>query len=92
MQPIHLDHRFSCECEPFKQQWILRNYNPPFLFSDICTLGEEYAYCTKSDAQVEVPDCEVFAAGFSCRDVSGMNKNAAQYESCAESGAGTMGH
>ena len=60
-------------------------------FNDISTLGQEYAYCVKSDAEVEVPGCELFAAGFSCKDVSGMNKNAAQYEMCAETGAGTTG-
>ena len=88
---LTLDHKFSCEIEPFKQDWIVQNFNPPLLFSDIGELENEKAHCIVHDAECEVPDCEIFAAGFSCKDVSGMNKNAAEYQNCAEEGKGTTG-
>lgn len=42
--PLHFEHVFSCEIEPFKQAYIERNFQPPLLFRDVCELGEPRAY------------------------------------------------
>jgi hypothetical protein len=41
--PLHVEHVFSCEIEPFKQAYIERNFHPPILFRDVCELGETHA-------------------------------------------------
>ena len=40
---IEVEHVFSCEIVPFKQAYIERNFQPPFLFRDVCELGDDYA-------------------------------------------------
>ena len=42
--PLHVEHVFSCEIEPFKQAYIERNFHPPLLFRDVCELGDTHAY------------------------------------------------
>ena len=40
---LEVEHVFSCEIEPFKQAYIERNFQPPFLFRDVCELGDDEA-------------------------------------------------
>mmetsp|Transcript_13824 Transcript_13824/g.25733 ORF Transcript_13824/g.25733 Transcript_13824/m.25733 type:complete len:2142 (+) Transcript_13824:104-6529(+) len=70
---LPIEHKFSCEIEPFKQAYIERNFQPPLLFRDIRELGELEA-TTAYGAKERVPlDVDLLISGTSCVDNSSMN-------------------
>jgi site-specific DNA-cytosine methylase len=84
--PLHVEHVFSCEIEPFKQAYIERNFQPPLLFRDVRELGGDTA-TTAYGAQVPVPgDVDILIAGTSCVDYSNLNNQKQDIESKGESG------
>ena len=100
--PLEFEHVFSCEIEPFKQAYIERNFRPPFLFRDVCELGDAEAYVLLLDTFVEsdmlasttaygalapVPgDVDLLVAGTSCVDYSNLNNEKKGIDAGGESG------
>ena len=75
---LHIEHVFSCEIEPFKQAYILRNFTETLLFRDVRELSRSQAH-TAFGALADVPQTQgsvdVLVAGFSCVDFSSLNNN-----------------
>ena len=72
---IRFDHRWSCELDPQKRQWIVDNFAPQKLFADLTQLaaGPCHDYLSGTLAEVDVVD--ILIAGTSCKDASRLNPN-----------------
>ena len=69
---FEVDHRFSCEIEPYKQEYIARNFDPANVFRDAETMGDDFAANMYGNLK-PVPGCDVLVAGTSCKDCSSLN-------------------
>ena len=70
---VQFDHRWSCELEPQKRQWIMDNFSPKKLFDDITALAEGHCHDYVSGASAEVDNVDIIIAGTSCKDASRLN-------------------
>ena len=76
----HRSH-LSCENSANKRQLILDNFKPLHLFGDVSKLtGTDDVYDFVSQTRVAVPAVDALIVGFSCKDASGMNVYAHQYD------------
>ena len=79
MDTFNVTHVMACEITPAKQRFILANHNSlQTFFRDIRDVGAAKAYCLIHKQEVEVPDCDVLVAGFSCKSASLMNADREQ--------------
>ena len=96
VQQQKFTHTFSCECDDWKQQWIRDTTDPELLFANSKTVAMGHGEDLLSHNIVQVPDVDIFAAGFSCKDVSAMNifqlEWLARYEVCEGTTAETLSH
>lgn len=75
---IHYRHVMSCEIEPFKQCYILKNFEPEVVFRDICELAgaNNLGGATTVAGDIEhVPEADLVIAGIVCHDFSLLNRN-----------------
>ena len=62
---LKLSHVWSCEVEDWKRHFLPMAHGDHLqIYKDVMTLSEQ-----------TVPACDWFWAGFSCRSMSGLNKN-----------------
>ena len=67
-------HTFSCECDGAKQTWLQENFpEVPLIFEDICELHTGRALNILTGDESDVPDVDLFVAGFVCKSVSTEN-------------------
>jgi len=90
---IDVQHIFSCENDRQKQKFLKANYpDMGILFDDVTKLGDKHAVDVISGKTVEVPaKADVIIAGFSCKDLSGMNRNRKALDEMGQSGATLQG-
>jgi site-specific DNA-cytosine methylase len=89
---LEVEHSFSCEIDKDKQTFLKKNFTMGALFNDVCELGQEMAKDVQSGKQVPVPSgLDVLLAGFSCKDLSGMNTNRKKLEEMGTSGTTLQG-
>ena len=92
---LHLIHSWSCEAQPFKQQWLWNVMGCEKIFVDIAELGSGHASCiersTFSRSMSRVTSTLMHVAGFSCHDVSVMSKNAKASRKCIGGKSGSTG-
>ncbi|ETI27764.1 hypothetical protein G647_00213 [Cladophialophora carrionii CBS 160.54] len=82
-------HLGSAEIEPWKQAFILRNFNPPIIFRDVTDFENHAANPEDEDCypvtaygkRVEPPrGAHILVAGSSCVDYSALNKVKSQWK------------
>ena len=88
---VRFDHRWSCEIEPRKRQWIMDNFAPKKLFSDITRLAEGRCHDFVSGGSAEVDEVDILIAGTSCKDASRLNPHHMRRLNVVESGAHSTG-
>jgi len=78
---LKVEHIFSCEFAPKKQEWIRRNFEGlKYLFTDVKEVGfQEYAMDVLSKKMVKVPTVDLIIAGFVCKSVSTENNEREKY-------------
>mmetsp|Transcript_14282 Transcript_14282/g.33747 ORF Transcript_14282/g.33747 Transcript_14282/m.33747 type:complete len:454 (+) Transcript_14282:95-1456(+) len=90
---LKVEHVFSCEWAPKKQEWIRRNFpDLQYLFSDVKEVGSnEQAYDLLSKKMVAVPSVDLIIAGFVCKSVSTENNEREKYSACIDDATGQTG-
>jgi len=64
-------HTFSCECDGAKQAWLQEKFSEvPLIFEDICELHTGRALNILTGEESDVPDVDLFVAGFVRKSVS----------------------
>lgn len=89
---LQVEHTFSCELCPKKQQWITDNFKGlKFLFGDVKELqtGRATNYITRET--VDVPAVDIVLAGFVCKSVSFENTEREKYANCINDASGKTG-
>ena len=81
-----MEHEFSCEMHETKQRFIRRFHAPKKMFQDVTTLAH-MSLDVISMSQRVVPSVDVVIAGFSCKDVSILNKHSARNKGCVLEGS-----
>ena len=67
-------HTFSCECDGAKQAWLQEHFpEVPLIFEDIRELHTGRALNILTGEESDVPDVDLFVAGFVCKSVSTEN-------------------
>ena len=67
-------HTFSCECDGAKRAGLQENFpEVPLIFADICELHAGRALNILTGKESDVPDVDLFVAGFVCKSVSTEN-------------------
>lgn len=78
-----LKHKFSCDISPTAQRWIKQTCRcPDLLFNDITELPMGHGFDVLSQRQQAVPPCDWLYIGFSCKDVSHLNRYSTLAKSC----------
>lgn len=89
---FEVQHCFSCEIDKDKQLFLRKNFAFDALFNDVCELGDETAHDELSGQRVAVPTgLDIIIAGFSCKDLSGMNRFKKSLEEMGTSGTTLQG-
>eukprot|EP00403_Amphidinium_massartii_P023868 CAMPEP_0178398908 /NCGR_PEP_ID=MMETSP0689_2-20121128/15010_1 /TAXON_ID=160604 /ORGANISM="Amphidinium massartii, Strain CS-259" /LENGTH=451 /DNA_ID=CAMNT_0020019675 /DNA_START=63 /DNA_END=1418 /DNA_ORIENTATION=+ len=90
---LKVEHVFSCEWAPKKQEWIRRNFpDLQYLFSDVKEVGSNpQAYDLLSERMVTVPSVDLIIAGFVCKSVSTENNEREKYKACIDEATGQTG-
>merc|ERR1719183_353837 len=76
-----------------KQKFLKANFpDIGLLFEDVTTLGNKQAMDAISGKMQKVPgQADIIIAGFSCKDLSGMNRNRKALEEMGQSGQTLQG-
>jgi site-specific DNA-cytosine methylase len=90
---IEVEHLFSCEFDKEKQRFLKANFpDMGLLFDDVTKLGNKQALDAISGKMKKVPgQADVIIAGFSCKDLSGMNRNRKALDEMGQSGQTLQG-
>jgi len=89
---LHVEHTFSCEFDPKKQQWIKDNFpSLKMLFGDVMQLKTGMAHNYITNEEVAVPSVDIVIAGFVCKSVSTENNERAMYKNCIKEASGKTG-
>ena len=88
---IRFVHKWSCELDPQKRQWIIDNFSPMKLFADVRVLAEGPCHDYVSGTLTEVDVVDVLIAGTSCKDASRLNNHHTKRLSSVETASHTTG-
>ena len=88
---VRFDHRWSCEIDPRKRQWIMDNFAPPKLFADLTQLASGPCHDYVGGALADVEAVDILIAGTSCKDASRLNLHHTTRLNVVEAGAHTTG-
>jgi len=92
LRGLNIEHTFSCEYNPAKQEWIKANFpNLQYLFGDINELKTGLAFNYVTDEKVRVPEVDIVIAGFVCKSVSTENNAREQFANCIQEACGQTG-
>jgi len=89
-QEFKVEHVFSAEKMPRKQDFLLRMYpGMPILFADCLELSGDVAWDVKSERQVLVPEAGCLFGGFPCTDASRLcnSSSSVTNRSCIKDGS-----
>ena len=88
---FRFDHRWSCEFDPRKRQWIMDNFAPKKLFGDITKLALGRCHDYVSGEVSTVDEVDLIIAGTSCKDASRLNPHHACRRNVVDTGGHTTG-
>lgn len=88
---LRFDHRWSCEYDARKRQWIMDNFAPRKLFGDITLLASGPCHDYVSGGLSSVDEVDILIAGTSCKDASRLNPHHVSRLNCIESGGHSTG-
>ena len=87
-----VNHVFSCEKDPKKQEFIRANFPElTAVFDDVTKLSDGVAHNVVSGSADQVPLCDIFVAGFVCKSVSAENPNRQEFGQCVSDATGITG-
>ena len=75
---------FACEITPYKQKFLKAFATPEAIFDDVTKFGENICFDVKSGGKKVVRPVSTILAGFSCTDVSHMNKRSQEARDCVQ--------
>ena len=70
---VSFQHKWSCEKNPRKRDWIRDNFRVEHLFGDLLEMGNGHARDELTGRLVPICSVDVLIAGFSCKDASRLN-------------------
>ena len=92
-ETVRFQHVWSCECEPFKQEFLVACHDAAVVFPDVCKLGCSRAYNVVKRAEVTIPPFDFLIDGFLCKDLSSLKKlDPAKRAQILTQGGGTSGN
>ena len=96
---INVRHKFSCEIENFKREFILHAHSstdekPDFhLFSDVKVFTDGEGYCSVCETVHKTPtEVDVVFVGPSCKNLSKEFLDRLNFASCYSTGMGSSGY
>ena len=63
------DHKLMCKLEAKKQDFLLSQFSPDFMFKDVTKLADGPAWDTISGSVQPMPEVSKYGSGFSCKDL-----------------------
>ena len=87
IEPRSILHKYSCDCSPAAQQFVLQHVDPPpeMFFLDISEIFHEYAFDAVTKQTMPVPyGLDLFFCGFECKSISGLNLSRSKNAKCPE--------
>mmetsp|Transcript_43589 Transcript_43589/g.81366 ORF Transcript_43589/g.81366 Transcript_43589/m.81366 type:complete len:449 (+) Transcript_43589:68-1414(+) len=92
LRGLNIEHTFSCEYNPAKQEWIKANFpNLEYLFGDVNELKTGFAFNHVDGEKVRVPAVDIVIAGFVCKSVSTENNDREKFANCIQEACGQTG-
>ena len=91
---VAVRHRFSCDNSVAVQQWIASQFadSPPdFHFKDVLSFHESAAFDVRSARTKPMPPVDTLYLGFSCKDVSHLNRRHTEARTCVRAGSLRIG-
>ena len=79
---VKVNDKMACELEAWNGEFILDHGAPDFLFDNAKVLSGVEAFCHRLKAKRKVPRVQWLHYGFSCRRLSGLFNDRADYQ-CA---------
>ena len=70
-----VDHLFSTEVVDWKRRFVEGHFKPRYMFKDVGQLAGDWCKDELTGRSVKVPWPHVWASGFECDTVSGLNKH-----------------
>ena len=71
--PLLFDHVFSCDTKQSSLDFIVRNWSPALLFTNLSVLTDDTARDIISGGDVPVPPIDLWVCGFECDNYSNLN-------------------
>ena len=90
-RPVLFDHRWSCEIDANKRQWIVDNFAPPRLFADVTKLAQGRCHDFVSGTLASVECVDLLIAGTSCKDASRLNNQHVNRLNVVDTGSHSTG-
>ena len=85
-------HRYACERDPRKQDFLTNVLKPDLLFQDAGELASRTARDVYTGQEVEIPEVDIGIAGFVCKTLSTLNfRTAHMRRKCIPEGQGKSG-
>ncbi|CAE7262118.1 hpaIIM [Symbiodinium sp. CCMP2592] len=80
-------HVFQAELDKEKRSYLLKHQQVPAVFGDVCEVATGSSFEHRTCQSLQVPGCDILVAGYSCKDLSGLNnKPAAIHDTSRGSG------
>ena len=83
---VQVNHTCACEKDEAKRRFLMANFNPLYLFSNVSDLSSRAATNVINGARVYIPYVSLFTAGFSCKSRSSLNCNSPRNVNCVQRG------
>lgn len=86
---VDTKHRFSCDSSVPVQRWLKSQFSedpPDLIFNDVLMFDTAQAYDINSMKSKPIPPVDVVYLGFSCKDVSHLNRSHGNSRACVRSG------
>ena len=83
--------RFSCEKQPNKVEFLIKQFAPDRLFTDAAELLSGYGHCAIKEERVQVPWVSMIAAGFPCTSRTSLSSHSGSNKHCVQNEEGATG-
>ena len=90
-QDVTVEHTFACESSPRIRKWIAANFPPSHLFGGVEEMAATFAYDYMSGDDQPIPTVDFLVAGFSCKNLSTLNRLRRLFADCMKTGADSTG-
>lgn len=90
---IGLRHKFSCDSAPHSQRWIQTQCQPcpDLIYDNVIDIAQGRGYDVLSGTTKPVPPSDFLYVGFSCKDVSHLNKASHTARACVRAKSHRIG-